>query len=89
MNIIKGKRQQVEAERLDDVGGGTLSRRTVLSGIAALPVLYGFRPVTPALAATVARPGSTSARGTAKATDDLVRGVERRYNAPLLTRELG
>ena len=80
MNIIRGKRQHVEAERADGVGGGTLSRRGVLGGLAALPVVYGIGSATPALAATATRPG-----GVPKATNDLLRGVERRYNAPLLT----
>jgi hypothetical protein len=61
----------------------TLSRRRVLGGLAALPaipVLYSIRSASPALASTVTRPGSVP-----EATDELVRGVERRYNAPLLT----
>jgi hypothetical protein len=65
-------------------GGGTLSRRGVLGGLAgglaALPVLSSIGSSTPALAATATRPGSVS-----KAADDLERGAERRYNAPLLT----
>ena len=80
MNIIRGRRQHAEAERADGLGGATLSRRGVLGGLAALPVLYGIGSATPALAATATRPGSIP-----KATDDLARGVERRYNAPLLT----
>jgi hypothetical protein len=81
VNIVRGKRQQAEAERSDGAGGGTLSRRGVLGGIAALPVVaYSVGSATPALAATATRPGSF-----ATATDDLVRGAERRYNAPLLT----
>jgi hypothetical protein len=63
--------------------GGTLSRRRVLGGLAALPaipVLYSFGSASPALASTVTRPGSVP-----EATDELVRGVEWRYNAPLLT----
>ncbi len=80
MNIIRGKREHAEAERADGVGGGTLSRRGVLGGLAALPVLAGVGSATPALAATATRPGSVPT-----AADDLVRGVERRYNAPLLT----
>jgi hypothetical protein len=89
MKIIRGKQQHAEAERADGVGEGTLSRRSVLGGLAALPVLYSIGSAAPALAATATRPGSVLkasddlARG--KATDDLVRGVERRYNAPLLT----
>ena len=80
MNIIRGKRQDAEAERADGVGGGTLSRRGVLGGLAALPVLYSVGSATPALAASAVRPGRVQTAG-----GDLVRGAERRYNAPLLT----
>ena len=80
MNIITGKPQHAEAERADGAGGGTLSRRGVLGGLAALPVvLYSVGSATPALAATATRLGSVPT-----ATGDLVRGEERRYNAPLL-----
>jgi hypothetical protein len=71
MNILRGKPRPPAAE---PVGGGTLSRRRVLGGLAAVPVLVGIGSATPALATTTAQPGS-----------DLVRGVERRYHAPLLT----
>jgi hypothetical protein len=80
VNVIKGKREHAEAERADGVGRGTLSRRGVLGGLAALPVLYTVGSAVPALAATATRPGSVPT-----ATGDLVRGAERRYNAPLLT----
>jgi hypothetical protein len=81
VNIIGGKRQHAEAERADGMGGGTPSRRGVLGGLAALPVvLYGVGSATPALAAAATRPG-----GVLTAAGDLVRGAERRYNAPLLT----
>jgi hypothetical protein len=80
VNVIKGRREYAEAKRADGVGGGTLSRRGVLGGLAALPVLYGVGSAAPALAATATRPGSVPT-----ATGDLVRGAERRYNAPLLT----
>jgi len=81
VNVIRGQRQHAEAERADGAGGGTLSRRGVLGGLAALPVvLYGVGSAAPALAATATRPGRVLA-----ATSDLVRGAERRYNAPLLT----
>jgi hypothetical protein len=73
----RGDRDQADAEPAD--AGGGLTRRRVLGGLAALPVLFGIGSATPALAATATRPGSVP-----KATDDLVRGVERRYNAPLL-----
>jgi len=81
VNIIRGKRQHSEAERADGVGGGTLSRRGVLGGLAALPVvLYGVGSTTPALATPATRPGRVPTTA-----GDLVRGAERRYNAPLLT----
>jgi hypothetical protein len=83
----RGKPQHAEAERPDGVEGATLSRRGVLAGLAALPVLYTIGSAAPALAATATRPVSVpKATGdVSKANDDLVRGVERRYNAPLLT----
>src|SRR5690349_1751790 len=81
VNVIRGKREHAEAGRADGAGGGILSRRGVLGGLAALPVvLSGVGSAAPALAATATRPGRVAA-----ATDDLVRGAERRYNAPLLT----
>jgi hypothetical protein len=85
VNIIRGKRE--DAERADGAGGGTLGRRNVLGGLAALPVLVGIGSAAPALAApalaaSAARPGSVPAAG-----GDLVRGTERHYNAPLLTAE--
>ena len=61
-------------------GWRNVGRRHVLGGLAALPVLYGVGSATPALAASAARPGSVPT-----AAGDLMRGAERRYNAPLLT----
>ena len=81
MNIIRGKREQAEAERADGLAGSTPARRSVLGGLAALPVLYTVASATPALASPAGRPGSV----TTAAAGDLVRGAERRYNAPLLT----
>ena len=60
----------------------------MLGGLAAIPaisVLYSIESASSALAApapvaTATRPGSVP-----DASDGLVRGVERRYNAPLLT----
>jgi hypothetical protein len=80
VNISRGKREHAEAERPDGSGGGAPGRRSVLGGIAALPVLYGVGSAAPALAAAATRPASVPA-----AAGDLVRGTERRYNAPLLT----
>jgi hypothetical protein len=80
VNIIRGKREHAEAERADGVSGGTPGRRSVLGGLAALPVLYSVGSATPALAASAAHPGSVPT-----AAGDLIRGQERRYNAPLLT----
>jgi hypothetical protein len=84
MNIIRGKREPAEVAPAVGVGGG-VSRRRVLGGLAALPVLYGVGSATPALATTATRPRNAPSGGVPKATEDLVRGVERRYNAPLLT----
>jgi hypothetical protein len=62
------------------VGSGTLGRRSVLGGLAALPVLSSVGwSATAASAATAARRGSAPADA-----DDLVQGVQRQYNAPLL-----
>jgi hypothetical protein len=80
VNISRGKREHAEAERPDGVGGATPGRRSVLGGLAALPVLYGVGSAAPALTASAARPGSVPT-----AAGDLTRGAERRYNAPLLT----
>jgi hypothetical protein len=84
VNITRGKREHTEAERADRAGGRTLGRRNVLGGalggLAALPVLSSLGSAAPALAATATRPASVP-----KPADDLVRGEERRYNAPLLT----
>jgi len=80
MNISRGDRKNAEAEPTDSVGSGTLGRRSVLGGLAALPVLSSVGwSATAASAATAARRGSAPA-----AADDLVQGVQRQYNAPLL-----
>ena len=77
MNIIKDKPEQ----RADDAGGSALGRRSVLGGLAAIPVLYGVGMAAPAHAATAAaRPGSAP-----QATAELVRGPERRFTAAQLT----
>jgi hypothetical protein len=81
VNIIRGRKEPAEKERADGADGGAPARRSVLSGLAALPVLYTVASATPALATPVAR----SAAAATTAGDDLVRGQERRYNAPLLT----
>jgi hypothetical protein len=88
VNIIRGKREDPEAEGADGRGGGTVGRRHVLGGLAALPVLVSVGSAAPALAASAVRAGSSpaAAGGTVPAAaGDLVRGTERRYNAPLLT----
>ena len=80
---MREKRQHAEPERTDGV---VLTRRGMLAAaLPAIPVLYGLGSASSALAApapvaTATRPGSVP-----NANDDLVRGVERRYNAPLLT----
>jgi hypothetical protein len=86
VNTNSGHGPDAKAEPADGVDSATLSRRGVLGGLASLPILYGVGSATPALAAAATRRG-----GVPKATDhpergeDLVRGVERRYNTPLLT----
>ena len=80
MNITRGSRKNAEAEPTDGVGSGTLGRRSVLGGLAAVPVLSSLVGLAaPASAATGARRGSVPA-----AAGDLVQGAERHYNAPLL-----
>jgi hypothetical protein len=60
---------------------GDLDRRRVLGGLAAVPVLYSIGTAAPASAAAVARPNSIPSA----TTEDLVRGVERRFSAAQLT----
>ena len=80
MNMTSGNRKHAEAEPADGVGGGTVGRRSVLGGLAAIPVLSSIAgSAAPALAATGARRGSVPA-----AAGDLVQGAERQYSAPLL-----
>jgi hypothetical protein len=85
VNVSRGKREHAEAERADGAGGGTLSRRGVLGGLAALPVVvYGVGSVTPALAAPALAASAVRSGNVPAVAGDLVRGEERRYNAPLL-----
>jgi hypothetical protein len=80
VNITRGNRAHAEAEPADSAGGGTLGRRSVLGGLAAVPVLSGLIvSAAPASAVLAARPGRVPT-----APGDLVREAERRYNAPLL-----
>jgi len=80
MNITRGSRKNAEAEPTDGVGSGTLGRRSVLGGLAAIPVLSGLvGSAAPASAAAAEQRG----RGPA-AAGELVQGVQRQYNAPLL-----
>jgi len=78
VTIIRGKREHEEAKRAA-AGGATPGRRSVLGGLAALPVLYSVGSGRPALAGPALRPGRTPG-----AAGDLTRGPERRYHAPLL-----
>jgi hypothetical protein len=87
VSIIRGRQEPAATERADGAGtGGRPARRSILGGLAALPVLYTVASATPALASSAvassaARPGSV----TTTADGDLVTGQQRRYNAPLLT----
>jgi hypothetical protein len=81
VDVIRGKREHPkEGERADGTGGSTPARRSVLGGLAALPVLYTVASAARASADSAGRPGKVRTN-----TDDLVLGQERRYNAPLLT----
>jgi hypothetical protein len=86
VNVIRGKREHPEeGERAGGTGGSSPARRSVLGGLAALPVLYTVASAIPASADSASadsggRPGKVRTN-----TDDLVLGQERRYNAPLLT----
>jgi len=56
MNITRGNRKHAEAEPTDGVGSGTVGRRSVLGGLAAIPVLSSLAGSTaPASAAAAAR----------------------------------
>jgi hypothetical protein len=81
VNVTKGNRKHAVAPSADGAGSGTPGRRSVLGGLVAVPVLSGLvMAAGPASAALAAQPGKAQAN-----TGDLVRGEERRYNAPLLT----
>jgi hypothetical protein len=86
VNIIRGRQEPAEAERAEGMGGSTPARRSILGGLAALPVLYTVASATPALASSAAASSAARPDGvTTAARGDLVTGRERRYNAPLLT----
>lgn len=81
MRNLSGNREQAAAGHADSGGGGSLGRRSVLGGLAALPVLYGVATAGSGQAAVSGtRPGSGPT-----VSGGLAVGVERRYNAPLLT----
>jgi hypothetical protein len=82
VSIATGNRKHAQEAHTDSTGGGALDRRAVLGGLAAVPVLTGLAvSATPASAARAALEGNAPTT----ATDALMRGDERRYNAPLLT----
>jgi hypothetical protein len=83
VNIVREKRQHTELNRTDGV---ILTRRGMLGGLAsAIPVLYGIESASSALAAPAPVAAATRPGSVPNASDELVRGGERRYNAPLLT----
>jgi hypothetical protein len=87
VNIMRDQQQLAEPEQTEAV---VMTRRGILGGLAAsvpaITVLSGFGPVSSALAAPAAAKRAGSGAGSARnRNDDLVRGAERRYNAPLLT----
>jgi hypothetical protein len=78
---ISGNPEQAVARHPNSGGGGSLGRRSVLGGLAALPVLVGAGAADSAQSAA----GAARSDSIPAVTDTLVVGVERRYNAPLLT----
>lgn len=81
MKNSSSNREQAVARRANSGGDGSLGRRGVLGGLAALPVLYGVGMAGSGRAAV----GAVRSGSVPTVTDDLMAGVERRYNAPLLT----
>jgi hypothetical protein len=89
LKIFSANRVRTVAEDVSG-GSGSLGRRSVLGGLASLPVLYTV--TMPASAQAAARPSPPAHAGpraqtesVPPATDHLASGLERRYNAPLLT----
>jgi hypothetical protein len=81
VNITRGSRKHAAAPPEDGEVSGRPGRRSVLGGLVAVPVMSGLAMAAgPVSAALAAQPGKVLTD-----TDDLVRGEERRYNAPLLT----
>lgn len=80
MKKFSGNREQAVAGHAKGGGRGSLGRRSVLGGLATLPVLYGVGTAGSARAAVTAAPSDSAPA----AAGDLVLGAERRYNAPLL-----
>jgi hypothetical protein len=78
---LSGNREQAVAGHANVDGGGSLGRRSVLGGLAALPVLVGVGTADSARAAA----GALRSGSIPTVADGLVVGAERRYNAPLLT----
>jgi hypothetical protein len=85
MNIVRAQRQEGQQEQPD---GGAVTRRGALGGLAAavpaISVLSGMGPVASALAAPASRAAAAQTGNARNGSDDLLRGGERRYNAPLL-----
>jgi hypothetical protein len=87
VNTARGNRKKAEAEQRDGVTRALMGRRGLLGGLASIPVLYSVGgAVGSASAATApAAPQTAPPTGVSPADSGLIRGAERRYNAPLLT----
>jgi hypothetical protein len=82
VKIVREKRQEADPKRTDRE---TLTRRGMLGGAAAaIPILYSIESAATAVAAPARGAAATRTGDVPDATDELVRGGERRYNAPLL-----
>jgi hypothetical protein len=83
---FSGNREPAVAGHANGDGGGSLGRRGVLGGLAALPILYGAGMAGFEMAGSARAAARAELSGSISTlTRDLVVGVERRYNAPLLT----
>jgi hypothetical protein len=78
---FSGHRDQAVSGPANSGADRSLGRRSVLGGLAALPVLVGVGTAESARTAA----GAARSDGIPAVTDGLVAGAERRYNAPLLT----
>jgi hypothetical protein len=84
MTVLSDELEQAADERPLGAGPATASRRSVLAGLAVLPVIAWVGTAAPAAATPTPDPGDATTRGTLVLRAP-VHGTERRYHAPMLT----